>query len=396
MSSGSNIDFSAVHASLAQAVERELLAGVSSAVLRGRDLLDEYCVGWADKEQRIPLRTDHIFRAFSNTKLVTSCAVLLLMEEGRFALDEPIDGFIPQLAHRRVLRPGATRLDDTEPARSPITIRHLLCHSSGLSYGLLDPGTMVFKAYIERKMLDPQATLAQMMDRLADLPLVFHPGTGWEYSVATDVLSRLVEVVSGQPFDVFIRERIFEPLGMRDTGFVVPQSQQSRLTAYYAGADIMDPLKPGLKRVDHLPWPGAYLRPAARLSGGGGLVTTLPDMLALLRSLLPGGPTLLRPQTLALMMENQLAPGVRMGFPGLPRHEGKGFGLGGSVTLAASPDEPAACVGEFQWGGMAGTHWWISPQTNLAGILMTQRFMGFWHPYSLAFKRAVYAAAGAD
>ena len=390
-----NPDFSAVHAALARQVDQELLAGVSSAVLRGRDLLDQHCVGWADKEQRIPLRPDHIFRAFSNTKLVTTCATLLLLEAGRFELDEPIDGFIPQLAHRQVLRPGATRLDDTEPARSPITIRQLLSHSSGLSYGLLDPGTMVFKAYIERKMLDPTATLAEMMDRLADLPLLFHPGTGWEYSVATDVLSRLVEVASGQPFDVFIRQRIFEPLGMHDTGFVVPESERSRLTAYYAGADIMDPLKPGLKRVDHLPWPQAYLRPVPRMSGGGGLVTTLPDMLALLRSLLPGGPTLLRPHTLELMMSNQLAPGLRIGFPGMPRHEGKGFGLGGSVTLAAGPGEPAGCVGEFQWGGMAGTHWWISPRANLAGILMTQRFMGFWHPFSLEFKRAAYEAAGA-
>jgi CubicO group peptidase (beta-lactamase class C family) len=395
MSIASSPDFSAVHAVLARQVDQELLAGVSTAILRGRDLLDMHCTGWADREQRIPLREDHIFRAFSNSKLVTSCAILLLLEEGRLGLDEPIDGFIPQLARRQVLRPGAVRLDDVEAARSPITIRQLLNHTSGLSYGLLDPGTMVFKAYIERKMLDPMATLAQMMDRLADLPLVFHPGTGWEYSVATDVLARLVEVVSGLRFDEFIQRRIFGPLGLRDTGFVVPEAQAARLAAYYAGADLADPLKPGLKRVDHLPWPQAYLKPVPRLSGGGGLVTTLPDMVALVQSLLPGGPTLLQPDTLSLMMSNQLAPGLRIGFPGLPKHPGKGFGLGGSVTLEAGPGEPAGCVGEFQWGGMAGTHWWISPRANLAGVLMTQRFMGFWQPFSLEFKRAVYEAVGA-
>jgi CubicO group peptidase (beta-lactamase class C family) len=213
--------------------------------------------------------------------------------------------------------------------------------------------------------------------------------------VATDVLARLVEVVSGLRFDEFIQRRIFGPLGLRDTGFVVPEAQAARLAAYYAGADLADPLKPGLKRVDHLPWPQAYLKPVPRLSGGGGLVTTLPDMVALVQSLLPGGPTLLQPDTLSLMMSNQLAPGLRIGFPGLPKHPGKGFGLGGSVTLEAGPGEPAGCVGEFQWGGMAGTHWWISPRANLAGVLMTQRFMGFWQPFSLEFKRAVYEAVGA-
>ena len=128
---------------------------MSSAVLVGRELVDVHCVGWADKEAQIPLRVDHLFRVFSNTKLITSCAALLLFEEGRFQLDDPIEKFIPQLGNRRVLRPGATSLDDTEPARGSITIRQLLSHSSGLSYGLFDPGTLIFKAYQERKVLNP-------------------------------------------------------------------------------------------------------------------------------------------------------------------------------------------------------------------------------------------------
>src|SRR5262249_26334571 len=158
------------------------------------------CIGWADKEAQIPLRVDHIFRVFSNTKLITSCAALLLLEEGRFQLDDPIEQFIPQLANRRVLRPGATSLDHTEHSGSPITTRHLMNHGSGWSYGLLDPGTLTFNAYNERKVVNP-TTLGQMMEVLADLPLVFHPGTSWECSVATDVLARLVEVISGQRFD---------------------------------------------------------------------------------------------------------------------------------------------------------------------------------------------------
>ena len=255
-------------------------------------------------------------------------------------------------------------MDDTEPACGPITIRHLLSHSSGLCYGLLDPGTVIFNAHNDRKVLNPAATLAEMMDTLADLPLVFHPDSGWEYSVATDVMSRLVEIVGGQRFDAFIQSRILDPLGMVDTGFVVPEQKRPRLAAYYPGEDLVDPMKPGLARIDDSPYPGAYLRAVPRLSGGGGLVSSLPDTLALLRSLLPGGSTLLKPETIALMMTNQLPDGVRIQFPGIGVIEGNAFGLGGSLTLAPSSLEPKGSLGEFQWGGIAGTHWWISPQAT--------------------------------
>src|SRR5258708_5923840 len=271
-------DFKPARAAMQRYIDANLLSGISSAVLVGRALVDVNCAGWADKEAQTPLRADHIFRVFSNTKLVTSCAALLLFEEGKFKLDDPIEKFIPQLGNRKVLRPGATSLDDAEPAKSSITIRQLLSHSSGLSYGFFDPGTAIYKALNERGVHNPMTTLADMVDVLAGLPLIYHPGTSWEYSLATDVVSRLVEVISGQSFDKFIQARILGPLGMVDTGFVVPQQNQSRLVAYYAGADLMEPMKPGLTRTDNAPFPGAYLRPIARLSGGGGLVSTLPDM----------------------------------------------------------------------------------------------------------------------
>lgn len=385
-------DFSAVHHTLQRYVDANLLAGVSSAVLVGRDLVDLHCVGKADIENDIALRPDHLFRVFSNTKLITSCAVLLLWEEGRFALDDAVEQFIPQLDNRRVLRPGATTLTDTEPARSPITIRQLMSHSSGLSYGLLDPGSMMFNAYMERKVLNANASLAQMMDTLADLPLSFHPGTAWEYSIATDVLSRLVEIVSGQRFDTFIQSRILVPLGMADTGFVIPPDQQHRLAAYYFGADPLNPMKPGLTRRDNFPFFQANLRKVAQLSGGGGLVSSLPDMVALMRALLPGGETLLKPETIAMMMRNQLPEGMHIRFPGQGEIRGKGFGLAGAVTLTPSSLDPPLSTGEVQWGGIGGTHWWISPQTNLIGLLMTQRQMAFWHPFSFEFKQQVYRA----
>jgi CubicO group peptidase (beta-lactamase class C family) len=383
-------DFRPAHAAMQRYVDGDLLSGCSSAVLVGRDLVDVSCIGWADKEARVPLRVDHIFRIFSNTKLVTSCAALLLFEEGRFQFDDPIERFIPQLANRRVLRPGATSLDQTEPAVRPITIRHLLSHSSGLSYGLLDPGTLIFKAYNERKVNNPATTLAEMIDVLADLPLAYHPGTSWEYSVAIDVLARLVEVISGQRFDAFIQSRILGPLGMVDTGFVV--SDRNRLVAYYAGGDPVDPMKPGLRRADALPYPDAYLRPVPRQAGGAGLVSTLPDMVALIRSLLPGGRTLLKPDTIELMITNQLPEGVWIRFPAFGEIRGRGHGLAGALILEPSAFDHQDARGELFWGGRAGTQWWISPRANTAGLIMVQRDLAFVHPFTVEFKRLAYEA----
>jgi len=377
-------DFQPAHAAMQRFVDGNFLSGFSSAVLVGRELADVKCIGWADKEAQIPLRVDHIFRVFSNTKLVTSCAALLLFEEGHFQLDDPVERFIPQLANRRVLRPGATSLDQTEPAVRSITIRHLMSHSSGLSYGLFDPGTLIFKAYNERKVINPATTLAEMVDVLADLPLIYHPGTSWEYSVAIDVLARLVEVISGQRFDAFIQSRILGPLGMVDTGFVV--SDRSRLVAYYTGAD---PMKPGLTRIDDAPYPGAYLRPFPRQNAGAGLVSTLPDMVALIRSLLPGGPALLKPDTIELMMTNQLPEGVWLRFAGFGELQGKGHGLAGALILEPSAFEHRDAKGELFWGGRGGTQWWISPETKIAGLIMAQREMTFAH---VEFKRLAYDA----
>ena len=159
-------DFKPARAAMQRYLDNDLLSGISWAVLSGGDLIDVNCLGWADREAQTPLRTDHIFRAFSNTKLVTSCAALLLHEEGKLGLDDPIERFIPQLGNRKVLRSGATSLDDTEPAKSSITIRQLLSHSSGLSYGFFDPGSMIFKALNERGVHDINTTLADMVDEI--------------------------------------------------------------------------------------------------------------------------------------------------------------------------------------------------------------------------------------
>jgi CubicO group peptidase (beta-lactamase class C family) len=385
-------DFTEAHAAMQRYVDGNILSGVSSAVLVGRELVDVNCAGWADKEAQTPLRADHIFRVFSNTKLVTSCAALLLFEEGKFRLDDPIEKYIPQLGNRKVLLPNAASLDETEPAKSSITIRHLMSHRSGLSYGFFDPGSLIFKALNERGVHDPRTTLADMVDVLADLPLIYQPGTSWEYSLATDVTSRLVEVVSGQSFEKFIQARIFDPLGMVDTGFVVPEKDRGRLVAYYVGADLMKPMEPGLTRTDNAPFPGAYLRPIARLSGGGGLVSTLPDMVALIRSLLPGGTTLLKPETIAQMLTNQLPDGQWIRFALMGEQPGKAHSLAGGLILKPSQFDHPDAAGELYWGGVAGTQWWISPKKNMAGVMMAQRQMSFVHPFSFEFKRLAYEA----
>ncbi|MCP3469415.1 beta-lactamase family protein [Bradyrhizobium sp. CCGUVB1N3] len=388
-------DFSAARTAMQRYVDQEIVAGVSWAVLRGRDVVDQQCVGLADREANVALKPDHIFRAFSNTKIIVTCAIMLLVEEGRIGLDDPVEKFLPQLGNRKVLKQGATSLADAEPTRSPITIRQLLTHTSGLSYGIFDPGTVLFKGYNEARVLNPLTPLSDMIDGLAELPLSYHPGTGWEYSVATDVLGRVVEVVSGKPLDVFLKARIFDPLGMVDTGFHVPEAELGRLVAYYRGADVLDPMKPGLWRNDDQPYPQAWRRPFPRLSGGGGLVSTLPDMLAFVRSLLPGGDMLLKPETLRQMMTNQLPDGMTIRFATLGPIPGKGFGLGGAVTFAPTPFDPQNSTGEFQWGGIAGTHWWICPAANTAGVLMAQRAMGFWNPFFFEFKRLAFQAIGA-
>lgn len=387
-----SFDFSAIAPAMQSYVDRKILSGVSSAVLHGQDLVHFDTVGWADIENQIPLDKHHLFRVFSNSKLVTSIAILQLVEEELLRLDDRLEDYLPQMANRRVLLPGATSIDQTEPAKSSITIRQLLTHTSGLSYGLLDHGSTIYKAYVERKVLNAFEPLSELINVLEDLPLSFHPGTAWEYSIATDVLSRVVEVVSGDSFDIYLHHKIFSPLGMNDTAFWLAPHKHHRLTAYYAGSDPMNTLNRDLKRLEKSPYPEAFLKPIPRFSGGGGLVSSMQDMIALMRSLMPGGHAVLRPESIHLMMQNHLQPGWGIAFPSVGAVPGKGFGFGGAVTITPGINDPAHSEGEFEWGGIAGTHWWISPRHNIAGLLMTQRQMAFWHPYSFEFKRLVYQA----
>lgn len=383
------MNFPAVDAALQAAIDGEQLAGVSYAVFRRDDLLARNCLGWADREAKIPMREDHLFRAFSNTKLVTSCAALQLLEQGRFGLDDPVGRYLPALKDLRVLRAGATSIDDTEPAREPVRIRHLLTHTAGFTYGFTQPDAPIAKAYNAARILDPQLDLAQMVEALGTLPLLFQPGSAWNYSVATDVVARLVEVLSGQKLDAYFRQHIFAPLGMEDTFFAVPPDKHGRLAALYIGS-IKEPLRPGLRRADNLPYEGAYLKSRPFLGGGGGLVTSLADYTALVRALLQGGAPLLRPATMELLTRNQLPEGMWIQMTGQPVQAGRGHSLAAAVVVQETPGV-ALAEGQVDWGGLAGTKWFFSPREDLAAVLMTQRYAGsdlpFWPDFMRALRR---------
>lgn len=389
--------FDGAHAVLSAEIRHERLAGASCAVTVDGELVDEFVTGQADREAGMALRLDTIHRAFSNSKLATSVLTLLLHDDGHFALDDPIAEWIPALRELRVMRPGAATLDDTEPLARPVTIRDLLTHQAGFSHGVFAPGTPLHEAYLASGARSHETSLAALLPILGRLPLQFQPGQGWDYALGCDVLGRLAEVITGQTFGEVLQQRLFGPLGMVDTGFVLRPEQAPRLAALYAG-DLGNALASGLRRLHDTPWPGAYLTAVPRQSGAGGLFSTQADMLALLHALLPpkapGASGLLRPATLAALYADQLPAERCVRFAMMGEIPTLGFGLAGALTRAASSLAPQAAVGELQWGGLAGTHWFIHPQRRVAGVVMAQRFMGFWNPFWFLWRRRVYEALG--
>ena len=391
------LDFSALDERMQWYVDQEVLGCIATLVLDGTDIVHTARHGYMSVEGREPLREDAIFRMYSNTKLITSVALMMLFEAGRFGLDDPLAEYLPGFSNVTVLKDGAESAADARPANGPIRMRHVLSHSAGLSYGFIEPGSVVDRAYQEagiNPMANRGMTLEGLCDSLAALPLAYEPGTSWRYSFATDVCARVVEVLSGQRFDAFLRDRIFDPLGMVDTAFWVPPSKADRFTTMYAPTDLLDPMKPGFKPGDD-PRTGQYSKEPGFLSGGGGLVSTMGDYSTFIRMIVAGGSwaghTFLQPETLDLMRTNQLAPGVGVRFPmwAMPNTV---FGLGFALKTAPAEGESDAVVGEYHWGGMAGTHSWMAPRPGISGLCFTQRMPGFWHPFSHDFRRLVYAA----
>ncbi len=377
-------------------IDDNILAGASAVVIKDNRIVEFSTWGFADIAQQKPIAEDTLFRIYSNTKIVTAVAAMCLFEDGRFSLDDPIEQYLPMLAGRMVLKPDATDPADVEPARTLPTVRQLMCHNAGFSHGFLQE-SVVDQAYNSVDILSPNSTLEEMVAKLAPLPLAYQPGTRWQYSVSSDVLARLVEIWSGKPFADFLNDRIFRPLHMNDTHFHVPKAKVQRFAAMYAPVNPAKPMAGGLEPASDTLF-GGYLTPKKLASGGGGLVATIADYTRFICMLAGRGETgnsrILTAETVALMHTNQLPAGVGVQLPNwfMPNTV---FGLGVAIKTAPADGEPDAAIGEYHWGGIAGTHSWVSPSANLGGLIFTQRLPGgFWHPFSQEFKRLVYAAAG--
>lgn len=388
----SSFCFDDVHASLQRWMDDEFIAMASCVILSGQEIVDEYTCGFQDREKGTPLAMDSIFRLFSNTKPITAIAAMTLWEEGKFQLDDEIASYLPEFSDLRVLRAGSTDVSETEPLESAPTVRQLMCHTAGFSYGIFLESP-VDSLYTERGVLHPASTLTSMVDTLSEVPLAYQPGARFQYSVSSDVLGRLIEVWSGSSFGEYLTKTIFEPLGMHDTAFYVPDSKHHRFCSLYAAADPEDPLKPGLSETPDLF--GDYTRPRPLESGGGGLVGTITDYTKFVQMLMGGGEfegsRIVSESTLNMMLTNQFPEGVKLQLPSWVMPDTV-FGLGFALKQKPAEGEPEAAIGEFHWGGLAGTHSWMSPRGNLAALVFTQRMPGFWHPYSHEFKRSVYGA----
>lgn len=366
----------------------------SLAVMRKGEIAFSDHYGLRDIEAGSPVISDGLYRIYSMSKLITTVAAMSLYEEGRFMLDDPIGAFLPELADQKVYISGPFEDMKLATPESPATVRQLMNHTAGFTYGLFDPSP-VGRAMRRAKADFSTAgeTLADVVKRLGDVPLCFHPGTRWNYGVSTDVLGRFVEVVAGKPFEDVLAERIFEPLGMSDTFFGVPDDKLDRFCALYTKTDE-NPLKLIESAAD-----SRFRAPSTMNSGGGGLVSSMADYLRFIEMVRRGGALgdvrVLGRKTVELMMLNHL-PGdmASMGqatFSEMPM-TGIGFGLGGAVMLDPTRAQILGSPGEFTWGGMASTAFWIDRAEEISVTFMTQLIPSSSYPIRRELRVLVYQA----
>ncbi len=349
-----------VDMAIQQLVTDKKIAGGIVAIARHGQIAYLKSFGKRDLEADVPMTDDTIFRIYSMTKAITSVATLMLVEEGKINLDDPVGKHVKEMADLKLLLETGSVTATKQP-----TIRDLLRHTAGMLYG--GGSSAIDKLYQSTKPMQAN-NLNDFAKIMGQLPLAYEPGTDWIYSVSIDVAGLVVERVSGQPLDEFFRERIFKPLDMPDTGFDVPSDKLHRFAAFYQQT------KDGLKRGDH---PTKFAGPVTFYSGGGGLVSTARDYMRFLMMIRNGGVLdghrLLQPQSIALMTTNQLPEKAFPIYFGKQIRHGTGFGLGFSVSTADTEWDPAGHIGEYGWGGMASTHYWTSPKDDLTVITLEQR-----------------------
>ncbi|MFD9316513.1 serine hydrolase domain-containing protein [Streptomyces sp. NPDC057456] len=360
---------------VAHFVDEGRLPGFLVSVSRGGRVAHLTAHGHRDIAAGLPVEADTLYRIYSMTKPVTSVAALILVEEGRLRLDDPVADHLPAFADQRVYTGGSGADLTTRPVGQPLLVRHLMTHTAGLTFAFYHchPVDALYReAGLESAVL-PGSDLAGTVEAYARLPLQFEPGTQWNYSVATNVLGRIIEVVSGRPLDEFIAERIFRPLGMPDAGFQVTDEQAGRLAELYGDAD-----SGGIERIPGLPLFG---RPRF-LSGSGGMVATAYDIHRFSELLRRRGELdgvrLLQPETVDLMTRNHLPGGVDLRTLGSrpahdePGNDGVGFGLGVSVVTDPSRTQAPSGLGTYGWSGVATTTFWVDPSRDLTVQFLTQ------------------------
>ncbi len=376
-----------------QYVDAGRLPGALLQVSRSGRLVHQSVLGHASLESGTPFAEDTIVRIYSMTKPVTSVAFMMLVEEGRVALDDPVHRYIPAWRDLAVYRSGTDGAFQTRPCDAPMRIVDLLRHTSGLTYGF-QLRTNVDAAY-RRGKVDPFERidgLEGLVDALSRLPLEFSPGTAWNYSVSTDVLGYLVGLISGMPFEAFVQSRILQPLGMVDTGFHVPAHKRDRFGECYVRSPS-GKLQPAPAHD--------WFAPPSAPSGGGGLVSTAADYMRFCEAMRQGGTLgdvrLLGPKTVSLMRQNHL-PGRRdiadlsVSMFSESIYQGIGFGLGFAVTTDVVRTGIAGSVGEYWWGGLASTAFWIDPVEELCVVFLTQLIPSSTYPIRRELRTMIHAA----
>jgi CubicO group peptidase (beta-lactamase class C family) len=377
-------------------IEERKLPGAVSLVARGGSIVHFETYGSMDDERGKPVRADTIFRFYSMTKPIASVGLMMLYEEGRFQLEDPASKFIPELKGLRVLVSGSADSHTTrEPARE-MTVRDLLMHTSGLV--ARDTSSPVGDLYRRAGLRgsDSDFTLADLPRRLASIPLQVDPGSQWIYGISTDLVGYLCEVISGMPFDAYLQQRIFDPLGMEDTSFSVPASKHDRFAACYGPAPGADP---HYTLVDD-PATSGFARPRTYFSGAGGLCSTVSDYYRFCTMLLNGGvldsERILGPRTLQLMTLNHLPGGRDLATmaqtAGETAREGIGFGLGFAVLLDPTVAQIIGTPGEYYWGGAASTAFFVNPREELIMIFLTQLRPSSTYPIRRELRSTVYSA----
>jgi CubicO group peptidase (beta-lactamase class C family) len=386
----------------ARYVDEGKLAGWLLTVARNGKLAHVACRGRRDLEVGLPVEPDTLWRIYSMTKPITSVAAMMLYEEGGFQLTDPVATYIPSFGDVRVFAAGSDVNYKTVPATEPIRIWHLLSHTSGLTYGFIrnHPVDAIYRANGFEWGSPRGADLAAICDVFASMPLLFQPGSEWSYSVATDVLGRVVEVVSGQRLDEFFATRIFRPLGMTDTAFWAGPQDAARLAVLYNRS----PEDGALVKLEAMG--KAALREPAYLSGGGGLVSTAADYNRFTQMLLhrPDSPAgeldgvrLLSPRTVAYMTSNHLPGGADLQTFGRPlyaetSYAGVGFGLGFAVVIDPVTTKFLGSAGEFHWGGAASTAFWVDPAEGVTASFFTQLMPSSAYPIRPQLRQLVYQA----